>query len=447
MLTFTEPLDGLKRRSMQIADIYKIYLNHPQISTDTRKIESGSIFLALKGANFNGNEFAEKAIGLGAAYAIVDDAKYKTNERMILVPDALTTLQELARFHRDQLNIPVIGITGTNGKTTTKELIYSVLKEKFHVFATQGNLNNHIGVPLSILSIGKDIEVAVVEMGANHIGEIAFLCSIAKPDYGLITNVGRAHLEGFGSYEGVKKAKGELYSWLSSHNGTLFIQQNNEELMDMAGGLSFKERIGYGFSKEAMVSGHLVENNPFLRLKWKSRGIENLASTQLTGAYNTENILAAVCIGTFFGLTEEEINRGVSSYQPMNNRSQVLNTDRNTLICDYYNANVSSMKAALENLRSIQTDLPKVAILGDMFELGDDSSKEHKNLIELAGAIDGLNCLFIGSAFFEHKSEDYLFFKTTDAAREWLLQSPLRGQLILLKASRGMAFEQLISVL
>lgn len=432
---------------MQLVDIYKIYLSHPKISTDTRKIESGSIFLALKGANFNGNEFADKALELGAAYAIVDEEKYKTNERIILVQDVLKTLQELARYHRDQLNIPVIGITGTNGKTTTKELIYSVLKEKYHCFATQGNLNNHIGVPLSILSIDKKIEIAVIEMGANHIGEIAFLCSIAKPSYGLITNVGRAHLEGFGSYEGVKKAKGELYTWLSEHQGTLFIQQDNQELKGMAETLHFKERIGYGYSEDATVSGKLVENNPFLRLKWIFKGQENTVSTQLTGAYNTENILAAICIGSFFGLTVQEINQGVAGYQPQNNRSQILKTDCNTLICDYYNANVSSMKAALENLQSIQTGLTKVAILGDMFELGDDSSEEHKKLIDEALAVSNLKCIFIGRAFAEHQSDKALFFETTDAAAEWIRQNPLRDKLILLKASRGMTFEKLIDVL
>jgi len=431
---------------MQLDDIYKIYLNHPKISTDTRKIESGSIFLALKGANFNGNEFAEEALKLGAAYAIVDEEKFKSNDRIILVEDGLKTLQDLARYHRDQLEIPVVGITGTNGKTTTKELINHVLKQKFSCFATQGNLNNHIGVPLSILSIGNEIEIAVIEMGANHMGEIAFLCSIAKPQYGLITNVGRAHLEGFGSYEGVKKAKGELYTWLSEHQGTLFIQQDNQELKGMAETLPFKERIGYGYSDDAAVWGQLIENNPFLKLKWRHQENESLVATKLTGAYNTENILAAICIGSFFGLTAQEINHGVSGYQPQNNRSQVLKTDNNTLICDYYNANVSSMKAALENLQSIQTDLPKVAILGDMFELGKDSSTEHKNLIEQARSLENVDCIFIGHAFFAHKKDGALFFKTTDEVSQ-VLKNSLKGRLILLKASRGMAFENLIEIL
>lgn len=431
---------------MQIADIYKIFLNHPRISTDTRKIESGSIFLALKGANFNGNEFASQALDLGASYAIIDEEKYKTSDQAILVDDVLTTLQDLARYHRDQINIPVIGITGTNGKTTTKELIYHVLKEKFTCFATSGNLNNHIGVPLSILSISQDIEIAVIEMGANHIGEIAFLCSIAKPDYGLITNVGRAHLEGFGSYEGVKKAKGELYTWLAEHHGTLFIQKDNAELKNMTAGLTFKQVLTYGYSRDTFVSGELIENNPFLRLKWTNEKQDSFVSTQLTGAYNTENILAAICVGKSFGLTESEIIRGVEGYNPTNNRSQIRKTNENMLICDYYNANVSSMKAALENLLSIDTDLQKVAILGDMFELGDDAFAEHKSLVDQALSLKGVQSIFIGQAFFQHQSESALFFETTNAAVEGL-KSKLHNRLILLKASRGMVFEKLIEVL
>lgn len=432
---------------MQLSAIYQIYLNHPKISTDTRKIEPGSIFLALKGANFNGNEFAEKALELGAAYAIIDEGKYKTNDQMILVEDVLTTLQDLARYHRDHLNIPVIGITGTNGKTTTKELIYNVLKNKFTCFATQGNLNNHIGVPLSILSIDSDIEIAVIEMGANHVGEIAFLCSIAKPTYGLITNVGRAHLEGFGSYEGVKKAKGELYTWLVEQKGTLFIQKDNSELAAMTADLDFERVISYGYSDESTISGELIENNPFLRLKWNSDGQHSSVSTQLTGAYNTENILAAICIGTFFGLTVEEINEGVSSYHPTNNRSQIRKTANNTIICDYYNANVSSMNAALENIRSIQTELKKTVILGDMFELGEESFVEHKLIIDQTLLLDNVDSIFVGSAFYRHKSERGQFFETTDQAMEALQLDPLKDRLILLKASRGMAFEKLIDVL
>lgn len=432
---------------MHLNEIYKVYLKHPIISTDTRKIEKDSIFLALKGSNFNGNEFANKALELGAAYAIIDEAPYKKDERFILVKDVLITLQELAKHHREQLNIPIIGITGTNGKTTSKELIQAVLKQRFKTFATKGNLNNHIGVPLSLLSINKETEIAVIEMGANHQQEIAFLCSLAKPGYGLITNVGKAHLEGFGSYEGVKKAKAELYAWLSDHEGTLFLQKDNPELVAMASRFEFKETISYGFDSQHDISGKLIEDSPFLSLEWSFNKERAIVKSQLTGAYNAENILAAIAIGVYFGLNTDEINTGIANYRPENNRSQIIQNKRNTIICDYYNANVSSMEAALQNINSMETPLKKTLILGDMFELGDESLKEHSLLIEKALLLKDCDCIFVGKDFYEFKNEKAAFYKTTDEAVDALKGEFMEGRLILLKASRGMTFEKILAVI
>jgi len=432
---------------MRLGEIYELYKQHPKISTDTRKIENGSIFLALKGDKFNGNAFANQAIEAGAAYAIIDEPTYKKDHRYLVVDNVLSTLQELATFHRDQLNIPIIGITGTNGKTTSKELIHAVLAEKFKTFATIGNLNNHIGVPLSVLSINTETEMAVIEMGANHLHEIEFLCSIARPDYGLITNVGKAHLEGFGSYEGVKKAKSELYKWLSAHNGVLFLQKDNPELTEMANAFSFKKVINYGFCPDNDIYGELEANDPFLSLKWMHGNENSVVETRLTGAYNAENLLAAIAIGNYFNLTKEEINHGIENYRPENNRSQVLTTENNTIICDYYNANASSMKAALENMQSIKSALKKTVILGDMFELGTESAYEHKKLVEQALRLENTNCIFIGKEFYAHKSDKAVFWKTTEEALETFKINPPKHQLILLKASRGMAFEKIASVL
>jgi UDP-N-acetylmuramoyl-tripeptide--D-alanyl-D-alanine ligase len=432
---------------MHLNEIYEVYLKYPIITTDTRKIEKNSIFLALKGNNFNGNEFADKALELGAAYAIIDEASYKKDERFILVEDVLSTLQELAKHHRDQLIIPIIGITGTNGKTTSKELIHAVLKQKFKTFATKGNLNNHIGVPLSILSINKETEIAIIEMGANHQREIAFLCSIAKPGYGLITNVGKAHLEGFGSYEGVKKTKAELYDWLSDHKGTLFLQKDNPELISMANEFVFEETISYGFDSKHDISGRLVDDYSFLSLEWSFHKEKSFVESQLTGAYNAENILAAIAIGVYFGLNAQKINTGIANYRPENNRSQIIQTKKNTVICDYYNANVSSMEAALQNIDFIDTPLKKTVILGDMFELGDESLKEHSLLIEKALLIKDCDCIFVGEDFHKLRNEKAAFYKTTTEAVDALKKESMTGRLILLKASRGMTFEEILAVI
>ena len=434
---------------MEPALLYRYFLQYPAISTDTRQIQPGSLFFALKGDRFNGNQFAAHALEKGARYAVVDEPQRGADERYLYVADVLTALQDLARHHRAQLQIPVIGITGTNGKTTTKELIQAVLSRQFITDATKGNLNNHIGVPLTILSVTAQTEVAIIEMGANHVGEIAFLCNIAQPTHGLITNVGRAHLEGFGSFEGVKKTKGELYDYLASHGGVLFLQNDNPILREMAANRSIKQLITYGTSPENSTSGELVSANPLLSIRWATATdrATYTASTQLTGSYNTENVLAAVCIGSHFGLSPEQINEGVKAYAPTNNRSQLTKTEHNTIIRDYYNANASSMAAALEHLRTLRADR-KVIVLGDMFEMGKDTYQEHRKVVEAALTVRAARTIFVGEAFYEHRGHAGAeFYETTDAAKDALTQTPIHNALILLKASRGMAFEKLVEVL
>lgn len=433
---------------MELQALYNLFKQHPSVSTDTRNILPDSIFFALKGSNFNGNEFAEQALISGAAYVVIDEEKYKKNDRFILVEDALETLQALAHVHRKQLNIPFIGVTGTNGKTTTKELLYAVLSKKYKTYATKGNLNNHIGVPLTLLAIDDDIEMAIIEMGANHIGEIDFLCRIAEPTYGLISNVGKAHLEGFGSFEGVKKTKGELYDWLEANQGTLFLQGDNPFLKEMAEQRHIDKVVKYGFSESNAIIGSLIKADPLLQIEWHLQQSEEIfhADTQLAGSYNTENFLAAIALGDYFNVPLALINNAISEYKPTNNRSQITKTDRNTVICDYYNANATSMEAALTNMRIIEAT-HKVVILGDMFELGEESSYEHKKVVELAKTISGARLIFVGKAFYEHQDVGGEFFETTSDAKAALLSNPISHATILLKASRGMAFEKLMDVL
>jgi len=432
---------------MTIEQLYQHYIKNRLIATDTRNILEGSIFFALKGEKFNANTFAADALAAGASLAVVDEEKYATDDRFILVEDVLQTLQDLARHHRKQLHIPVIGITGTNGKTTTKELLFAVLSQHYKTFATKGNLNNHIGVPLSLLAIDDSVEVAVIEMGANHQGEIAFLSEIAAPTHGLITNVGKAHLEGFGSFEGVKKTKGELYDYLKSHAGVLFIQGDNEHLTEMERQRNIDKVVRYGFSQSNAIVGTLELANPFLKITWqRNERPRYTVDTQLTGSYNAENILAAAAVGAFLGVTDDEINRGVSGYAPTNNRSQITKTAHNTVIADYYNANASSMAAALDNIAFI--DAPqKAIILGDMFEMGEESFAEHQKLVVMAKSIPVQRTIFVGKAFAEHQHEAAEFYKTTEDARQALINQPIKDSTILLKASRGMAFEKLMEFL
>ncbi|SEA92872.1 UDP-N-acetylmuramoyl-tripeptide--D-alanyl-D-alanine ligase [Pedobacter hartonius] len=431
----------------QIDLIYHHYLSYPTVSTDTRNIIPGCIFFALKGENFDANVFARNALNLGAAFVIIDNPEYQYDDRCILVDDVLTTLQELAKYHRSQLRIPVIGLTGSNGKTTTKELINAVLSEKYRSFATKGNLNNHIGVPLSILSINPDTEIAVIEMGANHQKEIDFLCSIAQPTHGLITNIGRAHLDGFGGFEGVKKGKGELFLYLKKENGTAFINRDNALITEMSVTAKLDHLIYYGTEGSNFITGKLVKSDPLIVLDWKGKDDYFSVQTNLTGSYNFENILASICIGAFFNLRAEQINKGLAGYSPKNNRSQLTKTETNTVICDFYNANPSSMTAALNNISSLAA-ANKVAIIGDMFELGAEAPEQHEEIASLAEQ-SGVNTLiFIGKYFSalknQHRGE---FFNSPAEALEWIKVNPVKDSLVLLKGSRGMALEQLLPVL
>lgn len=431
---------------MQIEKLYDIYKQYPFISTDTRNIKENSIFFALKGANFNGNVFAAQALQNGAEYVVVDEVEFVKDERFILVDDVLQTLQNLALYHRQQLKIPVVGITGTNGKTTSKELVYSVLSQQFRTYATQGNLNNHIGVPLTLLSIDESYEMVIVEMGANHIGEIEFLVNIALPTHGIITNVGKAHLEGFGSFEGVKKTKGELYDFIAKSGGTLFLQSDNEHLVEMAAQRSFAKVVKYGFTDTNDIVGKLLTANPYLSIGWKqSNSLANYeVITHLTGSYNTENILAAIAVGLEFGMNPSTINEGIASYVPKNNRSQITKAERNMVVADFYNANASSMVAALDNMQVLSAD-HKVVILGDMFELGDESFEEHKVLIEKAKSLGFERLIFVGKEFYKQKESSAEFYETTEEAKAAV--SNIKDSFVLLKASRGMAFEHLLEVL
>ncbi|MFA6947024.1 MAG: UDP-N-acetylmuramoyl-tripeptide--D-alanyl-D-alanine ligase [Pedobacter sp.] len=433
---------------MNIEQLYTVYQKHPAICTDTRKITASCLFFALKGDSFNGNRFAGQAVEKGAAFAIIDDPECAVNEQFILVKDVLETLQDLAGFHRRKLSIPVIGITGTNGKTTTKELIRSVLAQHFNTYATEGNLNNHIGVPLSILSIQNDCEIAIIEMGANHQKEIAFLCSIAQPTHGLITNVGKAHLEGFGGIEGVRIGKGELYEFLKSSHGTAFINTNDAILIAMARERGLKNLIGYGEGNENFISAKLKNSNLFLSVEWHKKGEAiQTANSNLPGIYNFDNICAAICIGSYFKLSPEKINSGINAYEPVNNRSQILKKGSNTIICDYYNANPSSMMVALDNLESIHA-AKKVMIIGDMFELGKEAASEHTSILQKALNTDSVRRIFIGEEFYKLKGDSGAeFYRSIADASAALKQNPIKNATILLKGSRGMKLESLLDLL
>ncbi|MDY0781387.1 UDP-N-acetylmuramoyl-tripeptide--D-alanyl-D-alanine ligase [Tenacibaculum sp. IB213877] len=415
---------------MNIEQIYQLYIQHYLVDTDTRSIRENTIFFALQGANFNGNKFAEEALKKGAKYSVVDDLKYKTNDRIILVKNVLRTLQNLANYHRNQLSIPIIALTGSNGKTTTKELINIVLSTKYKTKATSGNLNNHIGVPLTLLSMKPNTELGIVEMGANHANEIGFLASIAEPDYGYITNFGKAHLEGFGSVEGVIKAKSELYDYLIKNNKTVFVNQQDAiqlEKTNNANRVFFDENIKF------------IEINPFVKIQYKANEIQS----NLIGSYNYSNIAAAISIGQYFKISEENIKQAIENYISQNNRSQIVQTDTHRIILDAYNANPTSMKAALDNFKLLK-DKNKIAFLGDMFELGKDSLKEHQEIVNYALKL-GLKTVFIGENFFKTQSE--FKFKTFNDFKEYLLNTPIKEEVILIKGSRGMALERCIDLI
>ncbi len=437
---------------MTIEQLYEVYRKHPVICTDTRKISKSCLFFALKGDHFNGNEFASQAIENGAAFAIIDEEKYAVNEHFILVSEVLETLQDLARYHRKQLGIPVIGITGSNGKTTTKELIRSVLSQQFKTFATEGNLNNHIGVPLSILSIDDACEIAIIEMGANHQKEIEFLCGIAQPTHGLITNVGKAHLEGFGGIEGVRIGKGELYEFIAKTGGTIFINADNPVLKEMCAEREVQKTVSYGSAKENFISAVLKSSSPYLLIDWMTKNETSkdqiyTAESNLPGIYNFDNIVCAICIGSYFKLSPGQINSGINSYHPLNNRSQLFKTERNTIICDYYNANPSSMIVALDNLESMNA-ASRAMILGDMFELGKEAGKEHQLILDKAIAANSERKIFIGEEFYKLKgSKTAEFFRTVHEAQQALAENPIMASTILVKGSRGMKLETLLPLL
>ncbi|MCL2097360.1 MAG: UDP-N-acetylmuramoyl-tripeptide--D-alanyl-D-alanine ligase [Bacteroidales bacterium] len=424
-------------------NLYKLYKEHAIISTDSRNIVAGCLFFALKGENFNGNNFANQALAAGAAYAIVDDDTLPEHAQFIKVPNVLDSLQKLAHHHRRQLNIPVVAITGTNGKTTTKELTAQVLSVKYKVGVTRGNLNNHIGLPLTLLSMDKTTQIGVVEMGANHIGEIAALCSIAEPNYGLITNVGKAHLEGFGSFEGVKKAKGELYNFLSTHKGVIFFNADNPLLTEMVNERQAKGLIPYGLTTDKAAILQANADNPFLHLAVESYPE---IKTQLIGAYNADNVLAALAIARQFGINAEEAATAISNYQPSNNRSQLLQKGGYTFIMDAYNANPTSMAAAIENFSNLQA-VHKWAILGDMLELGAATVVEHRSIIQQLKEKRLQNVFLVGPHFMEANiGNNFQAFLSVDDLIAHLQQYPLpQSASILLKGSRGIQIERMIS--
>lgn len=410
---------------------------------DTRQDVSGSVFFALSGENFNGNSFAKEAIAKGASLAVIDQKEYQDGPEYILVEDTLKTLQELARWHRANITAKVIGITGSNGKTTTKELVSAVLSTEKKIISTRGNLNNHIGVPLTILSISAETELAVVEMGANHSGEIALLCDIARPDTGIITNIGKAHLDGFGSFEGVIKAKNELYDFIRSTRGTVLVNEEDPLLMELSERLS---RITYGFDS-GLFTSKIISSKPFLTLQWTYKGRSYQCPTKLVGKYNADNVHAAIAAGIFFGLSPENINRAISGYQPDNNRSQLMETETNQIILDAYNANPVSMAHALENFIEFQPENPWL-ILGDMFELGEASLKEHQNIMERLEKSRFQNIILVGKDFHGLNTEGhFISFPSTDEAGAYLAGHSIRHADILIKGSRGMQLEKLLKYL
>lgn len=424
--------------------IYEIFCRHTVVTTDTRDCPKGSLFFALRGTSFNGNAFARTALEQGCAYAIIDDPQYadENDPRFILVEDVLVTLQELAHYHREQLATPIIQITGTNGKTTTKELVAVVLSQVHNVLYTQGNLNNHIGVPKTLLRLSKEHDIAVIETGANHPGEIELLSKITDPDCGLITNVGKAHLEGFGSFEGVIRTKGELYEYLRQKpKGFIFLHGDNPYLCNIAKGL---EKICYGApgENEYAVEGETLECNPFLTLRWRIKGKEwNIVKTHLIGSYNVDNALAAVTIGLHFGVSPEQINRALSDYIPSNNRSEMKETGKNHLVIDAYNANPTSMMAALKNFRDIRAD-HKMMILGEMRELGEASAEEHQRITDFLPET-GCKKIWLVGENFRKACHPYCFFPDIDAIKEQLKKEPIEGYLILIKGSNGTKLFQL----
>lgn len=434
---------------MDIPYLHGLFLQCSSVSIDTRKIEPKSLFVAIKGDRFDANTFAQEALEKGASYVIIDNADYHIDERTILVPDSLTALQELAKFHRGFLKLPIVALTGSNGKTTTKELINAVLSQKFETKATVGNLNNHIGVPLTLLSFNGQTEIGIVEMGANHQKEIEFLCAIAKPDFGYITNFGKAHLEGFGGVEGVIKGKSEMYDYLSANDKMAFV--NLEDAIQVEKTQSMK-KFTFGLQKNhADVNIASVNANPFVAIAYGTTSIQS----HLIGLYNANNINAAIAIGKYFGVSDGAIQKGIENYIPENNRSQLLTKGTNEIILDAYNANPSSMAVAIDNFLQLKAQgtadvtKPKTMFLGDMFELGAESLAEHKNIVTRLANEDEAVCYFIGKDFYANKADrpNFRFFESFEALAAHLQQSKIEGNMILVKGSRGMALERVLEFL
>ncbi|MBP1617053.1 MAG: UDP-N-acetylmuramyl pentapeptide synthase [Bacteroidetes bacterium] len=428
---------------MEIPRIYELFLKHAIVTTDSRNCPEGSLFFALKGNNFNGNQYAQSALEKGCSYAIVDEPEFATNERIILVDDCLVALQQLANYHRRKLKTPIIGITGTNGKTTTKELVAAVLAKEFNVAFTQGNLNNHIGVPLTLLKLTPETEIAVVEMGANHVGEIKMLAEIAEPNFGLITNVGRAHLEGFGSFDNIVKTKTELYDFIrNKKNGKLFVDIDNPILKEKSEGIT---SVSYGTDPNAFLRGRVVSNNPFIELEWTFLDNSYQVQTNLIGEYNFSNVMAAIAVGKFLGVKADDICDALAEYRPTNNRSQLKKTGSNTLIVDAYNANPTSMFAALTNFNQIRGP-KKAVILGDMLELGEESDDEHEKVIDFIEKSLYEKVYLVGSQF-KKLSRNAPAFLTVEEMIEVLKKDPLSGYTLLVKGSHGIHLEKCIDVL
>ena len=426
-----------------IKELYGYFEKYPKISTDTRKEVSDSIFFAISGDNFDGNVFAKDALEKGARIAVIDNRKYKTGDRFFLVENTIHTLQELALYHRKRFPVPVVGITGSNGKTTTKELTSAILRNSFQIVSTEGNLNNFIGLPLSILKINKDTELAVIEMGTNHPGEIEMLCNIARPDAGLITNIGKVHLEGFGDINGVIAEKTELYKYLKKNSGTVFVNADDQLLMSRSHGM---KRFTYG-RREADLTGEIVEFTPDLTVRWKYGKNEYQIKTRLYGHYNLYNILAAIAVGLHFGVSHADIVRAVENYIPENNRSQRLKTKKNRIFLDAYNANPVSMTEALKSFREQKTSNPWL-IIGDMFELGNVSPEEHENVIRLIEELGFENVILVGSEFYQLKNKSvFITLESTGEAAGYLQSHPIENADILIKGSRGMEMETLLTYL
>lgn len=424
--------------NMEIAELYKCFMECGKVTTDSRNCPEGSMFIALKGETFNGNAFAAQALKQGCRYAVIDESEY-AGEGTILVDNCLQALQQLANYHRRQLKTPVIGITGTNGKTTTKELISTVLSRKFNTLYTEGNFNNHIGVPLTLLRLTKEHEMAVVEMGANHPGEIKTLVHIAEPDYGIITNVGKAHLQGFGSFEGVIRTKGELYDFLRAKGGaTIFIQNENPYLNGIAEGLTC---VRYGQTAGLYVSGELISCSPFLSFRWTAEGVSHEVNTHLIGSYNLDNMLAAAAIGRYFGVSDDDISSALASYLPHNNRSQLKETADNKLIVDAYNANPTSMMAALKNFRQVEAP-HKMVILGDMKELGEASREEHQKVVGYLKECGFDRVVLVGPEF-AAATHSYQTFQHVDEVLADIRMHKPQGYYILIKGSNSMKLSQL----